>query len=140
MDPGMNLPCIALLAVNALFYGKVVMYYSSSALQLAFIGVYVVCLAGMAALLASVGNKFTERKPDIQGWARVMALAQIPMLASIIPLVGGLLSMWGLLTGLTAIRGAGGTSWGKAIVSGLIGGVAIGIAYSIVVFVLFWLL
>ncbi len=138
-DGSWTIPGAALLAVNALLYGKIAMSGFSPVIQITYIVLYLAGFAGMAALLFHVGNRFTERRPTLLGWARALALAQLPMLANILPLVGWLLAMWGLLTGITAIRGAGGTSWGKAVLLGVVGGIIVSIPLMIVSMVVFWL-
>ncbi|NLI78560.1 MAG: FHA domain-containing protein [Candidatus Riflebacteria bacterium] len=138
-DGAWTIPGAVLLAVNALLYGKIVMAAFSSVIQIAYIVLFLAGFAGMAALLFHAGNRFTERRPTLLGWARALALAQLPMVANILPLVGGPLAMWGLLTGITAIRGAGGTGWGKAALLGVGVFLAVGLPLSIVSMVVFWL-
>jgi hypothetical protein len=138
-DPGWTIPAVVLLLLNSLLVVRIGYGTISQFLQIVYLALMIGGFAGAVAVLFLVGNRFTERRPDALGWLRALALAQIPMFTILIPLIGSLLSCWGLLTFLTAVRGAGGVGWGKAVLLSLGVGLVVGVPLSILHMIVIWL-
>jgi hypothetical protein len=126
-------PCLFLLAVNTFIYGAFVVPSVQGIPSTVFMAGYLGSFALSTVIITILGKLFTERGPSLLGWMRALSIAQLPFMANVVPVVGWILSMWTMLTGIAAIRGAGGTGWGKAIFLGFLVGGVVMVAYTALV-------
>jgi hypothetical protein len=96
-------------------------------------------LIGVAALIVSIGvmaaasQAVVRRKLDFGHLFRGLAYAQSPGVLAIIPVVGGLLSLWRIVTSLVAVREISGSDVARSaglLVVGLISSIVVGLVLS----------
>jgi len=95
------------------------------------LGIQAAALAGFAATVMALSPMLTSVRLRFLTFLRPLAYAEVPGLLSFVPMVGGLLSLWRLVTTVGALRSVLGCQAGKAVgllLAGMVGGAVAGSA------------
>lgn len=136
VDPGATLEALAVVAVAVCggVAGPALLSASlgrgiSASLLVQLLAIQAAALAGFAATVMMLSPLMTGARLRFLTFIRPLAYAEVPGLLSFVPMVGGLLSLWRLVTTVGALRSVLGCEAGKAVgllLAGLFGGTIAG--------------